>query len=238
MVRRPPVMARRDTLLYASIGGVVLIGLATSKRRLGGVLGGTGPVLEGLPGGDVISYVTDPSGLILVSTPQKDVDFGVPKIAPSYMGLFRDMVSKWKTQIDDLGAEFRVPSSTAFGIMWSESAGNAGKTHRNDNGTLDAGLMQVNQVNWGGRSQADMMNPTTNLRVALGLLRSAIAGFRDLPQVASMYNAGANPATNGPYTNADRPKIATRWGFVSSPGYIDSVVAASNTYLQEFEKVA
>jgi hypothetical protein len=227
-------MARRDTLLYAGIGGALLVGLLAKKRPGSGYGGGTGPFVEGIPGGDMISYVQDHSGLVTVFTPDKAVVVGVPMIPEGRRGGFHDMVSKWQGLVDQTGTDFRLPSSMLFGVMWTESGGGQNVTHRNKNGSIDAGLMAINQVNWGGNSLAQMLNPETNMKIAANILRAAYAGFRDLPQVASEYNAG-HKADGTPYTNADRPAIATRWGFAASPGYIDSVVAASNTYLKDLE---
>jgi soluble lytic murein transglycosylase-like protein len=181
----------------------------------------------------MISYVVDPSGLVLVSTVDRNVAFGPPLLPSGRRGAFRDMVSRWQPLVDQVGTDFRLPSSLLFGIMWAESNGNPNAQHRNANGTIDAGIMQINQVNWRGNTLAAMLVPETNMKIAGEILRAAQAGFRDLPQVASEYNAGHKP-DGSPYTNADRPAIATRWGYAAGPGYIDTVVAASNTFLQDF----
>ena len=53
-------------------------------------------------------------------------------------------------------------------VISKESSGNAHACHRNSNGSIDAGLWQINQMNWascsGGSAPCD---PSTNLNCAI-----------------------------------------------------------------------
>jgi len=182
----------------------------------------------------VISYVVDTNGTILVRTQADDVEWGISKLQEKVLGWFRGMVSHWGSLIDEAGSDYRLPSNYIVGVMWAESNGNPGL--RSKVGAM--GLMQVMPVHFSEAELPHAMEPRVNIRRGAALLASARAGFRDLVQVASAYNAGgpSGPA-NGPWTNETwlannrNPALTSRWGYACEPGYIDRVVAASNTYL-------
>jgi len=178
--------------------------------------------------GDVISYVVDSStGLIIVKTAESpDVAWGAPEVAPDKIPSFQTMLRNWGALVDEAGSDLRVPSKEIWAIMWSESGCNP-----NAKSPAGAeGLMQVMPFHFpAGMSETQMRDPRTNIRTGVGVMASRRAGgSRDIVQVASLYNAGGNP-DGSPFTNAQRPNLATRWGYASEPGYIDSVVAAYNT---------
>jgi len=178
--------------------------------------------------GDLISYYIDAgTGMIVVKTGESpDVAWGSPLLKPEKFPLFQEMTNHWQTLVDDASLEYRVPSKDIFAIMWSESNGNPNVTSK----AGAKGLMQVMPFHFPtGTTEAQMLDPRNNIRTGARILASRRAGgSRDLIQVASLYNAGGN-ADGTPFTNEQRPKIATRWGYAAEPGYIDSVVAAYNT---------
>jgi soluble lytic murein transglycosylase-like protein len=181
-------------------------------------------------GGDVISYFIDTTTGISVKTSEApDVQWGAPEIRPEKIPAFQAMLRNWGQLVDDAGVEFRVPSKEIFAIMWSESGGDP-----NAKSPAGAeGLMQVMPFHFpAGTSEAQMREPRNNIRTGARVLASRRAGgSRDIIQVASLYNAGGN--TDGsPFTNDQRPKLATRWGYAAEPGYIDSVAAAYNTAIR------
>jgi soluble lytic murein transglycosylase-like protein len=175
----------------------------------------------------MISYFVDPSGAILVKTHEApDVEWGRPEIKTERLPAFQAMIARWTELVNEAGIEFRVPSREIFAIMWSESNGNPNAV----SGAGAKGLMQVMPFHWPqGTQDSVMLDPRTNIRKGTEILAGRRAGGRhDLVQMASLYNAGGN--TDGsPFTNDQRPKIATRWGYGAEPGYLDSVVAANNT---------
>lgn len=237
-------MGRRDSLGWAPLAiaaGLVLLSGAAAKKR---PAQGTGRAAnraraEGPGDNDVISYVVDTNGTIYVRTQAEDVEWGTPKLNERVLGDFRGMLAHWGPLIDEAGIDYRLPSAHIAGTMWAESNGNPNLTSK----AGAVGLMQVMPFHFSEAERSKMFDPRTNIRKGASLLASARAGFRDLVQMASAYNAGGpqGPA-NGPWTNeawlaANRkPGLTSRWGYASEPGYIDRVVAANNTYLQLQER--
>jgi hypothetical protein len=177
-------------------------------------------------GGDLISYYLDVpgTGLIIVKTSEApDVEWGAPELKPDKTSIYQDMRKHWEFLVDEAGVDYRVPSDEIFAIMYSESQGNQKAT--SNKGAI--GLMQVMPYNF-PKGTVNAYDPRTNIRAGVALLAQGRAqGSRDLVQMASMYNAG--PPVGPPRTNDQNPALATRWGYLAQPGYIDSVVAAFNT---------
>lgn len=232
-------MARRESLGWGSLAiyaGIILLAGSASKKRATQGSGVATPRAgaDGTGDNDVISYVIDTDGTIFVRTPSEDVDWGTPKIAERFLPKFRAMVDHWGPIVDDAGTDYRLPSSNIAGIMWGESEGDP--RAQSPAGAL--GLMQLMPYHFTDSERPNAFEPRLNIRKGASLLATARAGFRDLVQMASAYNAGGpqGPA-NGPWTNeawlaANRkPSQTSRWGYASEPGYIDRVVAANNTYL-------
>ena len=229
-------VARRKALEWVPLAwgaALVLLSGAASKVRHGASPAKRARV-EGPGDNDVITYVIDTDGSIYTRTQASDVDWGRPKLADNVLGQFRGMLEHWGPLIDEAGTDFRLPSSDIAGIMWAESNGNPSLTSK----AGAVGLMQVMPIHFAESEKPRMFDPRTNIRKGAELLARARAGFRDLVQMASAYNAGGptGPA-NGPWTNeawlaAQRnPALTSRWGYAAEPGYIDRVVAANNTYI-------
>lgn len=235
-------MARRDLSAWMLGGGALLVLYAGAKgsRRAGP--GAPKPArksppararAEGPGDHDMISYVVDTSsGLILVRTQASDVDWGVPQLKAEKATAFRGGVQRYASIIDEAGADYRIPSEWIDAIAWAESGFDP--SAKSKAGAL--GMLQVMPFHFTEAEKPNAFDPRTNVRVGARLLSAARAGFRDLVQVASAYNAGGpqGPA-GGPWTNeawlaANRnPSLTSRWGYVCEPGYIDTVVAAYNT---------
>jgi soluble lytic murein transglycosylase-like protein len=177
----------------------------------------------------VISYYVDipGTGLIVVKTSEApDVAWGAPQLRAEKIPAFQTMLNHWQALVDDAGVEFRVPSREIWAIMWAESGGNP--KAQSPAGAM--GLMQVMPFHFpAGSTEAEMLEPRNNIRTGVRVMASRRQGGQhDLVQVASLYNAGGN-ADGSPFTNDQKPGLATRWGYASEPGYIDAVVAAFNT---------
>jgi transglycosylase-like protein with SLT domain len=227
-------MKSRDVKI--ALGGLALLALVAgpkappslpkpSKLPSGG--GARGAVSAPLPrGGDLISYYLDVpgTGLIVMKTSESpDVQWGAPELKPDKVSLYQDMRKHWEILVDEAGMDYRVPSDEIFAVMYSESQGNQKAT--SNKGAI--GLMQVMPYNF-PKGTVNAYDPRTNIRAGVALLAQGRAqGSRDLVQMASMYNAG--PPAGPPRTNDANPALATRWGYLAQPGYIDSVVAAFNT---------
>jgi len=230
-------VGRRETfgwipLAYAA--GLVLLAAGASKKRPPAATARARARAEGPGDHDVISYVVDTDGKIYVRTQAEDVEWGMPKLSDKVMSRFRDGVRNWQALIDEAGVDFRVPSAQIAGEMWAESEMLPNLTSKK--GAI--GLMQVMPFHFSDAEKPRAFDPRTNIRKGTAILAQARAGFRDLVQVASMYNAGGPQGLNGgPWTNevwlssGRTPTQTSRWGYASEPGYIDRVVAANNTYL-------
>jgi hypothetical protein len=116
-----------------------------------------------------------------------------------------------------------VPAHWTLGTIHAESGGNPAA--RSGDGGL--GLMQITSSGLKqGLSDDQVMVPENNLKLGTDFLRilrgSGPASARELPAVASRYNAGQK--TNGaphPANNA--------WGMRATGNHIDRVVAAANS---------
>jgi soluble lytic murein transglycosylase-like protein len=221
-------------LLAAAPPAVAPKGPTKPSTKPGGPSGGgsAGGRSAALPrGGDVISYYLDipGSGMIVVKTSESpSVDWGAPELKPDVLPTYQAMRTHWGSLVDEAGVDFRVPSNEIFAVMYSESQGI--QKAKSNKGAL--GLMQVMPYNF-PKGTVDPYDPRTNIRAGVALLAQGRAqGSRDLVQMASMYNAG--PPAGPPRTNDQNPALATRWGYLAQPGYIDSVVAAFNTGVKLF----
>lgn len=231
------LVSRRETWWYplAYAAGFVLLSGGASKMRPPKRPGASARVRSEGPGDhDVISYVLNTDGTVFVQTQAKDVEWGTPKLQDKVMGQFRSMLDRWGAVIDEAGVDYRLPSSQIAGEMWAESNGVPNLT--SEAGAV--GLMQILPIHFSDAQKPMMFDPRTNIRKGAELLQKAKAGFRDIVQVASAYNAGGprgmfeGPWTNETWLAAGRnPSLTSRWGYACQAGYIDRVVAASNTYI-------
>jgi Transglycosylase SLT domain len=235
---------KRETIYWLAYGAIALLsvtGPAPSKNPPTSPAKGSGrgsgganrppsktPQTGGGKGGDVISYLVDSaSGRIYVKTQEApDVEWGAPELAASKVPAFQAMLKNYGSLVDEIGANLRIPSKEIWAIMWSESGGNAHAVSK----VGAQGLMQVMPFHFPkGITVLQMQDPRTNIQTGVQIMaQRRQGGARDIVQMASLYNAGGN-ADGNPFTNAQKPSLATRWGYASEPGYIDSVVAAYNT---------
>ena len=58
-------------------------------------------------------------------------------------------------------------------VVSHESGGNANAVNYNTNGTFDAGLWQINKVNWGCSGGSAPCNPNTNLQCAIKVYQAS-----------------------------------------------------------------
>lgn len=179
-----------------------------------------------------VEYQTQSNGAILV---QKipDGEWETPKLkgktdaeTESIVKRFRGMVTQWRELVLEASLDYNVPESWIWATMWSESRGDP-RAH-SPAGAI--GLMQVMPFHF--KEGDDMFDPRMNIRTGVRFMQ-VIRGKvgHDLVRSASMYNAG------GPWTNESwlakgrKPELTTKWGYPAEKGYIDSVVAAQNTYV-------
>lgn len=174
-----------------------------------------------------VTWENRPDGTVAVSSNGKD--YIVPSLSPSRAQLANSVRDQWGNALDSaldaVGPD--VPKPLALAIILSESGGNAGAVSHS--GAI--GLMQV-LPSTAGKTADELKNVQVNLRAGVQYLQSLEGPGNDVPAIASMYNAGFNPANHRPWPNAQTaPAFQTAYGFRAEPGYIDNVIAANNYYI-------
>ncbi|SUD95618.1 lytic transglycosylase domain-containing protein [Pandoraea pulmonicola] len=106
--------------------------------------------------------------------------------------------------IDAAAAQYGVNAGVLRAIAYHESSLNPNAQHRNRNGSVDVGLMQVNSVHfaWLERQhiRPDMLwNPSVNARVGAALLRRQIDRYGSVWRAVGAYHS-MNPNTGGAYS--------------------------------------
>lgn len=188
-------------------------------------LPGSAPVPKPDSGGHV--WHDGPNGETLIQ--QADGSFAAPVLKTNDGALFqRNVIGRWTGLAGDAFVKTGVPIPWTLGVIWAESGGNPNA--RNKETPPGLGLMQITSPALkGGLSDAEVMDPVTNISIGtrfLAFIRDH--GVHDLPSAASIYNCGA--AADPPFRAKKSTKDA-RWGLCNSPGYIDRVVQAANTYV-------
>ncbi len=198
---------------------------------------------------NVITWDNREDGTVWIST--DGATYTLPTLTGDAAAKFDLHVMPWEQQVKEVLADhaLEVPVAWCMGVIRSESDGDQ-YAQSKDGGV---GLMQLTSVKHGHSDDELKQDPKLNIYFGALLLSQDRQGGIDLPATASMYNAGSPCIFEGKYVpcssragemrshrpwtneawlaNARRPMFLTRWGFCSSPGYIDSVVAASNYYL-------
>lgn len=91
-------------------------------------------------------------------------------------------------------------------IAWHESHGNANAVHRNNNGSIDYGMMQINSVHLPvlaryGVSAADLMNPCLSVYVAAWHLHRMMIKYGNTWQAVGAWHS-ETPAERDRYARA------------------------------------
>lgn len=164
------------------------------------------------------AWRTLPSGAV-------EVDGKLPELTPAELYVLRTRVMRWRSLAEKHSARTGVPVHWLLGVIFAETGGVP--TLTSQKGAF--GLMQVMPFNWGGRSKEQMTDPDTNILVGSNILAGHIKRMgRDLPKVASGYNAGAQAQSGAPHPSATSP-----WGMRENKGYISNVVSGANSALKE-----
>jgi soluble lytic murein transglycosylase-like protein len=161
------------------------------------------------------TWKTLPSGAVQVAGKVPKLKGGLP-----------EQVWLWRTLARKHGDPRGVPMHWILGVIYAESNG------RPDAVSADRGigLMQITHPGLkGGLSDAELLDPDTNVRVGtsfLATLRSSGPDWaRELPPIASRYNAGQT-RTGAPHRGPEP------WGMRATGNHIDRVVAAANSALE------
>lgn len=128
--------------------------------------------------------------------------------------------------------EYNVDYSLALGVIYNESRFQSGLTHVNSNGTVDYGLMQVNEVNLdylnktlGIRSMSELLDDRTGIRCGVQLLAYHKQYTGNDSAALLRYQIGAGKykqyLRKGRYTNQTHQQVLTYQSELAS--YMDSL---------------
>lgn len=161
------------------------------------------------------TWSTDDAGRTLVD--------GVPiELSPRDAAVFSERVMRWLSLVERWATPARVPLAWVLGMIWAESTGRP-EVVSADNGV---GLMGITSKGARGPYTTEQLKDASN-NIERGVVTIAsyarTARARDLPAVASRYNAG------GLADGAPHPAPGMPWGFRETPGHIERVVRAANT---------
>lgn len=154
------------------------------------------------------------------------VDGKVPVLSAAQARVFDGQVWRWRELASRHAQSSGVPIHWVLGFIYAESGGNPNAT--SPAGAV--GLMQLHSAGArAGHTLQQCYDPELNVRLGTQYLAKLVGPKSPtLPHVASRYNAGQKQ--NGsphPANNA--------WGMRHDQGFIDRVVAASNTALQRLK---
>lgn len=140
---------------------------------------------------------------------------------------------KWRSLVEEIAGARGMSIPWCLGVIYAESGGDphAESQVRDKDGKLVPGARGLMQVMpfigkaYGVANPDDLFIPGVCVDVGSRILTEYAGKGYDIPQCASMYNAGPSAMTGGPKLSTTSP-----WGMVEDSGYILRVVAASNYY--------
>jgi soluble lytic murein transglycosylase-like protein len=179
---------------------------------------------------------TDSSGIIYVTSAIGEPE-RMPTLAGKLATLFDSRVMRWAELAFTAGQPYEVATGDLLAMAFRESGGNANA--RNAEVPPGIGLTQITNTSlYQGLTQAQVLDPLTNLRIAAKFLHylASHCPAAGLPELASMYNAGAVPGPGN--TLRPHPSSLSPWGYRETAGHITAEVAARNYYLAKFRPVA
>jgi hypothetical protein len=183
------------------------------------------------------TWRTDAQGIILV-TPDGGVE-KAPVLTGKLAALFDARVMQWAELAWTVSQTYSLPAGLLVSMIFRESGGNAAA--RNSETPPGLGLCQITNTSlYQGLTQAQVLEPLRNLSIAaryLHWLASHCTGA-GLPELASMYNAGAIPGPGPGNTLRPHPSAVSPWGYRETAGHIGAEVAASNYYLGKTAGIA
>jgi len=123
-----------------------------------------------------------------------------------------------------------VPQPLFMALIAHESGGNWKATNSaNTNGTTDAGLCQINSVNWAGYGlEADPYNVSRNVQAGITILGQALSQYGDFTQALYAYNGGT-PSNGQKYNPTYAPDVMGIYAKLqSAPAYAELISPMPN----------
>lgn len=136
--------------------------------------------------------------------------------------LYDEWSSNLKQYTQEICAEYDVDYPLVLAIIYNESRFQSGAIHKNDNGTTDYGLMQVNEVNYqwlyeniGIDSMSELLDDKIGIRCGVALLSYHInaAGNETLGLLRYQVGEGAyrRMIKRGKYSNDTYERVVEYW---------------------------
>ena len=160
-----------------------------------------------------------------------------------------DTYEAWSPHLKEYTAhvceEYGVDYSMALAVIYNESRFESGLTHQNSNGTVDYGLMQVNEVNFdylhktlGINSMKELLNDEVGIRCGVQLLAYHKQFTGNDSTALLRYQIGAGKykqyLATGRYTNQTHQRVL---GYQSVyKNYITEQNSSEESKLEEFIK--
>jgi soluble lytic murein transglycosylase-like protein len=176
-----------------------------------------------VPAASAVTYPlrwrTNADGTVSIKTSE---NWSTIRATPDLTKVLGSVVQRWLPTLQKESARTGVPLPWLAAIATAESGGDptavspAGAT----------GLFQLMPQWWRGHSQAEMKDGPRSAAYGADLLTVIRGSQKELPVVASIYNAGGsgNPLTPHKVTGSE----SFPWGMVENKGYISKVVALNN----------
>ena len=174
---------------------------------------------------------------------------GVRLVLPaSALPKFRSIVSYLQTLIDDNARRTGVPAAWIAGIVWAETGFLGAAGGHSDAAVSPAGavgrmqlmpfwFLSPTAIGDGKPHTRDEMthNDALNMRFGTDLLNLIRKDGNELPAAASIYNCGST--TNG-HPWRPKPMASNHFQLCAEGNYIETVVAAHNSYLLDHRTTA
>jgi len=121
--------------------------------------------------------------------------------SPAYALAYADAVQQL------LADHPNIPQPLFLALIAHESGGNWQAVNQNSNGTTDAGLCQINSVNWGAYGLSDNpFNLASNVGAGASILGQALSRYTDFTKALYAYNGGT-PQNGMTYNPTYAPTI-------------------------------
>jgi hypothetical protein len=130
-----------------------------------------------------------------------------------------EKTKQWIELAREKSTKYNVPLHWILGVITAESGGDP-SAHN----WCCYGLMAI-YLKVHNKTSSEMADPDTNLDYGTSLLASSVKKDLDLPQTASVHNAGGG-TTGTPWASSKSP-----WGMRENTSYIENVVKSANWFL-------
>lgn len=168
------------------------------------------------------TWRTDDNGLVWVTTGAEPAHVLLPGLNDAVV--MDRVIARWEVLALKHAAIAKIPPGWILSMIWRESAGNPQARNRENPAIADddgVGLLQLTIRYFAhGLSDAQLMDPETNVSRGAAHIADLRHRFGDFPRVSAAFNAGS-----------PRPSDKNPFGMVSTGNHIEAEVSALNYYV-------